>query len=294
MTMKINPDQTIEEALLPPSSSSDEMKQERMVQQETPPSPPPLTSALHQDQSEDDEKNQDSRRTPSLLMRKMTMDQIQDNHLLDVPTKRKDMRVGTLFDGWKPYDPKADKFNWYLRECLNGLTTSFSQIPECIYFSKLAHVNPTIGLRSTWIVGIICAVIGGRPAMINGSSGAYAMMIATYMGTVNSNGEGEDIEYLFPSVVFAGILNMIFSFLNIGDGLLTLLSSTIVIAFCNSLAFFMANPLFGYEFPVSRCDLYGLISSNGDVRYRPKIFYIYRTKPTKYKYFGLYSWPLFA
>ena len=87
--------------------------------------------------------------------------------------------------------------------------------------------------------------------MINGSSGAYAMMIATFVGRdLDKFGNGTDIEYLFPSVIFAGILNIIFSFLNIGDGLLTLLSSTIVIAFCNSLAIFMANPLFTYELPV--------------------------------------------
>ena len=244
--------QTLEETLLPSSNTPQQTQHDQHNIEEALPAPPtPIHTLQLEEYSSFDEKTENLPNPILTPIEEPTIDQIQDDHLLQVPSKKKGLHVGTLLDGWTPYDPKADKSSWYIRECLNGLAISFSQIPESIFFSKLAHVSPALGLRSSWIVGLICAVIGGRPAMINGSSGAYAMMVATFVSkTLDDNGNGEGIEYLFPSVIFAGILNILFSFMNIGDGLLTVLSSTIVIAFCNSLAIFMANPLFTYEFPV--------------------------------------------
>ena len=290
--MKTEPDHTIEEALLPPSTNAvkqEQLEEDTLFLQ--------LSNTLYQTPQPEEEKKQqklEDEATPQKI-RKLTLDQLQDDHLLQVPSKIKGLHVGTLLDGWTPYDPKADKSSWYIRECLNGLTTSFSQIPESIFFSKLAHVSPALGLRSSWIVGLICAVIGGRPAMINGSSGAYAMMIATFVGRdLDKFGNGEGIEYLFPSVIFAGILNIIFSFLNIGDGLLTLLSSTIVIAFCNSLAFFMADPLLTYEFPVGLAMAVTFIFMS---RLHMLIHFsmLIRTRgPTLTKCYGSFLWRLFA
>jgi len=249
-------DESISESLSTPATTTDHSLH---LYSENVSSPLILSSDTESQQTIENEKNSNSFLSKALAaaaaspVDEATLAQVQDDHLLQVPTKKKGLHVGTLLDGWTPYDPKADKTSFYVRECLNGLAISFTQIPESIFFSKLAHVSPALGLRSSWIVGLICALIGGRPAMINGSSGAYAMMISTFViPPLDSNGNGQDIEYLFPSVIFAGILNMIFSFLNIGDGLLTLLSTTIVIAFCNCLAIFMANPLFNYEFPVRK------------------------------------------
>jgi len=122
------------------------------------------------------------------------------------------------------------------KEVLLGLTIGFAQIPESVAFAFLAHVKPPIALHAAWMIGLICSIFGGRPAMVNGATGAFAAIISTFLPPPAENGgNGAGIELLFPSVMFAGLLMLLVGSLNLSKFIL-LLPAPVMIGFCNGLA----------------------------------------------------------
>lgn len=87
-------------------------------------------------------------------------------------------------------------------ELLSGLTVALALVPEAVAFSFVAGAHPLVGLYAAFIVGLITAVIGGRPGMISGATGALAVVMVSL---VASHG----IEYLFATVVLMGILQVL-------------------------------------------------------------------------------------
>ena len=72
------------------------------------------------------------------------------------------------------------KFSSLLRfktEILAGLTVALALVPEAVSFSFVAGVHPLVGLYAAFIVGLITALIGGRPGMISGATGALAVVM---------------------------------------------------------------------------------------------------------------------
>jgi len=51
-------------------------------------------------------------------------------------------------------------------EILSGLTVALALVPEAVAFSLIAHVSPLVGLYTAFIIGLITAVLGGRPGML--------------------------------------------------------------------------------------------------------------------------------
>ena len=51
-------------------------------------------------------------------------------------------------------------------EVLSGLTVALALVPEAVAFAFVAGVHPLVGLYAACLVGLITAVIGGRPGMI--------------------------------------------------------------------------------------------------------------------------------
>ena len=83
-------------------------------------------------------------------------------------------------------------------------------VPEAIAFAFVAGVAPLSGLYAAFIVGLITALVGGRPGMISGATGALAVvMVALVMD--------HGAQYLFATVVLMGILQLLRVYLNLGN-----------------------------------------------------------------------------
>ena len=72
-------------------------------------------------------------------------------------------------------------------ELLAGLTVALALVPEAIAFAFVAGVNPLVGLYAAFIVGLITALIGGRPGMISGATGALAVVMVSLVALMVSN-----------------------------------------------------------------------------------------------------------
>ena len=87
-------------------------------------------------------------------------------------------------------------------ELLSGLTVSLALVPEAIAFAFVAGVTPLAGLYAAFIVGLITAIIGGRPGMISGATGALAVVMVALVAD-------HGVQYLFATVVLMGILQLL-------------------------------------------------------------------------------------
>jgi len=113
-------------------------------------------------------------------------------------------------------------------EILSGLTVALALVPEAIAFAFVAGVHPLVGLYAAFIVGLITAVIGGRPGMISGATGALAVVMVSL---VASHG----VEYLFATVVLMGILQILSGIFRLGK-FIRLVPHPVMLGFVNGLA----------------------------------------------------------
>ena len=153
--------------------------------------------------------------------------------------------------GWS--SDAITRSEFLLRELLLGVVVCMAQIPESIAFAYLARVRPPVALHSAWIVGLVCALGGGRPGMINGATGAFAAIIATFLEEPEvEGGNGAGIETLFPSVIVAGLLMLGVCYFRL-DRFVALLPLPVMIGFCNGLAVVIGRAQL-HPFYAPKCD----------------------------------------
>ena len=113
-------------------------------------------------------------------------------------------------------------------DVLSGLTVALALVPEAVAFSFVAGVAPLVGLYAAFIVGLITAVIGGRPGMISGATGALAVVMVSLVST-------HGVAYLFATVVLMGIIQLIVGFLRWGK-FIRMVPHPVMLGFVNGLA----------------------------------------------------------
>ena len=113
-------------------------------------------------------------------------------------------------------------------DMLSGLTVALALVPEAVAFAFVAHVDPLVGLYAAFMMGLIAAIVGGRPGMITGATGAIAVVI---VALVLEHG----LEYLLAAVVLMGIIQIIFGALKLGK-FIRLVPHPVFLGFVNGLA----------------------------------------------------------
>ena len=59
-----------------------------------------------------------------------------------------------------------------------GAVATFALIPEVIAFSFVAGVDPSVGLFASFVISLVIAFTGGRPAMVSAAAGSVALVAA--------------------------------------------------------------------------------------------------------------------
>ncbi|MGR3616787.1 MAG: SulP family inorganic anion transporter [Paracoccaceae bacterium] len=113
-------------------------------------------------------------------------------------------------------------------EILSGLTVALALVPEAVAFAFVAGVHPLVGLYAAFLVGLITALIGGRPGMISGATGALAVVMVSLVAE-------HGVEYLFATVVLMGILQLIAGVMHWGK-FIRLVPHPVMLGFVNGLA----------------------------------------------------------
>lgn len=113
-------------------------------------------------------------------------------------------------------------------ELLSGLTVALALVPEAVAFAFVAGVHPLVGLYAAFLVGLITALIGGRPGMISGATGALAVVMVALVAQ-------HGVEYLFATVVLMGLLQIFAGAMHWGK-FIRLVPHPVMLGFVNGLA----------------------------------------------------------
>ncbi len=110
----------------------------------------------------------------------------------------------------------------------SGLTVALALVPEAIAFSFVAGVPPMVGLYAAFIMCLVTAVLGGRPGMISGATGALAVVMVSLV-------KDHGIDYLFAAVVLMGLMQLVFGALRLGK-FIRMVPHPVMLGFVNGLA----------------------------------------------------------
>lgn len=123
----------------------------------------------------------------------------------------------------------------YKTEVLAGLTVAMTMIPESLSFAILAGLSPIVGLYAAFLMGLVTAILGGRPGMISGGAGATVVVLIALS-------DMHGVEYLFASVALAGLMQFLVGVFKLGK-FVRLIPQPVMYGFLNGLAIiiFMAQ-----------------------------------------------------
>lgn len=113
-------------------------------------------------------------------------------------------------------------------DTLSGLTVALALVPEAVAFSFVAGVEPIVGLYGAFIMGLITALIGGRPGMISGATGAMAVVMVSLVSQYG-------VEYLFATLLFTGAIQILAGVLRLGK-FIRMVPYSVMLGFVNGLA----------------------------------------------------------
>ncbi len=123
---------------------------------------------------------------------------------------------------------RREWFSRPVREMLAGAVATFALIPEVIAFSVAAGVDPQVGLFASFVIGVVIAFAGGRPAMISAAAGSVALVAAPLV-------HGHGLPYLLAAGLLAGLIQVAFGLLRLGV-LMRFVSTSVRTGFVNALA----------------------------------------------------------
>ncbi len=114
------------------------------------------------------------------------------------------------------------------RELLAGAVATFALSPVVIAFSFVAGVDPAVGLFASFVISLVIAFAGGRPAMVSAAAGSVALVAAPLMAS-------HGLQYLLAAGLLAGLVQVGFGLLRLGV-LVRFVSSSVRTGFVNALA----------------------------------------------------------
>jgi len=132
-------------------------------------------------------------------------------------------------------------------DVLSGALVAVALVPEAIAFSFIAGVSPVVGLYGAFIIGLVTALIGGKPGMISGATGAVAVV---FVGLGLSVAEmypelGKEalsmmvLHYILLTSIIAGLIQIGIGLLKMGK-FIRLVPQPALFGFVNGLAIVIA------------------------------------------------------
>lgn len=123
-------------------------------------------------------------------------------------------------------------------DIFSGLTVALALVPEAVAFAFVAGISPVIGIYGAFMMGFITSLIGGRPGMISGATGAMAVVMVHLIieGTERSGGDPYGgLQYLFATLLLVGVIQATVGILRLGK-FVRMIPHPVMMGFVNGLA----------------------------------------------------------
>ncbi|NVK57260.1 MAG: SulP family inorganic anion transporter [Alteromonadaceae bacterium] len=93
-----------------------------------------------------------------------------------------------------------------------GITAGVVALPLALALGVASGVGPMAGMYGAIAVGFFAALFGGTPSQISGPTGPMVVVLAGLFASLSGN-----VELIFTAVVLAGLFQVVFGFLGIGN-----------------------------------------------------------------------------
>lgn len=140
-------------------------------------------------------------------------------------------------------------------DILSGLVVAVALVPEAIAFSFIANVSPIVGLYAAFILGLITAIMGGKPGMISGATGAVAIVLVglslASKNLLEAQGLSGDaltfgiLQYITLTAIVAGLIQIAIGAFKMGK-FIRLVPQPALHGFVNGLAVVIATSQFKF------------------------------------------------
>jgi SulP family sulfate permease len=160
-------------------------------------------------------------------------------------------------------------------DILSGLVVAVALVPEAIAFSFIAEVSPIVGLYTAFILGLITALIGGKPGMISGATGSVAVVLIglslqakAMLETQGLSGDALAfgvLQYITLAAVLAGLIQIAVGVLKLGK-FIRLVPQPAMYGFVNGLAIVIAIAQFKF-FEDQGLAMYGIVIATMAIMY---------------------------
>ena len=140
-------------------------------------------------------------------------------------------------------------------DILSGLVVAVALVPEAIAFSFIANVSPIVGLYTAFILGLITALIGGKPGMISGATGAVAIVLVglsleasellKFQGVEGDALAMGVLHYILLATIIAGVIQISIGLLKLGK-FIRLVPTPAIHGFVNGLAIVIGTAQFKF------------------------------------------------
>jgi len=136
-------------------------------------------------------------------------------------------------------------------DIFSGLTVALALVPEAVAFAFVAGISPIIGLYGAFMMALITAIIGGRPGMISGATGAMAVVMVNlvrdgnnYAETIGVSGPELGLQFLFVTLLFTGGFQIASGLFKLGK-YVRMIPHSVMMGFVNGLAIVIMTSQFG-------------------------------------------------
>jgi len=116
---------------------------------------------------------------------------------------------------------------------LSGIVIALANVPSSVAFANIAGVNPLIGIWSSFSLGLVSAVYGGRPGLIAGAASAVCVPLSKISIPYG-------VQYMHATVMLSALLQASFSLLKLGN-LISYVTNAAVFGFLNGLGLVIAK-----------------------------------------------------
>jgi len=135
------------------------------------------------------------------------------------------------------------KREWNVKDDIfSGITVALALVPEAVAFAFIVGISPIIGLYGAFMMALITAIIGGRPGMISGATGAMAVVMvglvteaSAYGTSLGLDGTVVGLQFLFATLLLTGLIQILAGVFKLGK-YVRMIPYPVMMGFVNGLA----------------------------------------------------------
>jgi SulP family sulfate permease len=143
-------------------------------------------------------------------------------------------------------------FNNLRGDLFGGVTAAIIALPMALAFGVASGAGPEAGLYGAVLIGLFAALFGATPTLISEPTGPMTVVMTAVVASLIAGNPEQGLAMAFTVVMLAGILQIVFGFLKLGD-YVTMMPYTVISGFMSGIGIILIilqfAPFLGHAAP---------------------------------------------